>query len=208
MSKSLSLTEMLSAAAPSAEPIQWADEATQRMPLLFPEAQWVGEQEMEVLLGERIWGARAQLKRRVAHWMADGSLLAVIDTEGWCVAMRPKVAKALLPRAQFVLRPAGASSAPAGFRVLPLDDVLWMFGQHGPQSLTALPRGFLRATLSLKKMPSVSPERLAPRHYSMMRLLAAAPMNFEALRETLSANPEDLQRDLLALYLVRGIEVH
>lgn len=42
----------------------------------------------------------------------------------------------------------------------------------------------------------------------MMRLLAAAPMNFEALRETLSANPEDLQRDLLALYLVRGIEVH
>ncbi len=207
MSKSLSLTEMLNSASPAAEPIQWADEATQRMPLLLPEAQWVGDQEMEVILGARIWAARGQLKRRVAHWLADGNLLAVVDTDGWRVAMRPKVAKAYLPKAQFVLRPAGASSAPAGFRVLSLDDVLWMFGQHGTQSLAALPSGFMRATLSLKKMPDISPERLSPRHYSMMRLLAASPMNFESLRVKLSANHEDLQRDLLALYLVRGIEV-
>lgn len=206
MSKSRPLSGLQAVFSTGLGAVKWHDEATQRTPLALAEAEWASDQEVEIALGERIWAARSQLKHRVAHWMAGGSLLAVVDTDGWRVALRPRVAKAMVAHAHFVMRPASASTPPDSFTVLSMDEVLWLFGLHGAQSPGALPVKYLTARLSLKKMPQLAPERLAQRHYRLLRLLGTQPLAFEALCELLAANREDLQRDLTALYLVRAIE--
>jgi hypothetical protein len=206
VSKSLPLSVLLSAMSTGHGTVKWHDEATQQAPLSPVETQWSGDEELEILLGEQIWAARNRLKHRVAHWMSDGNLLAVVDADGWRVSLRPQVAKSLLGEARFVMRPATASTPPEAFRGLSMDDVLWMFGLYGAQSPGALPVKYLTAPLQLKKIPVLGTHRMARRHYSLMRLLGAQALTFEALREMLSANREDLQRDLVALYLVRAIE--
>ncbi|MBX3655663.1 MAG: hypothetical protein KIS62_15160 [Ramlibacter sp.] len=198
--------ELLQPVAHHAE-MPWHDQVTQKVPLSIPEAQWASDDELDVLLGGLIWRERRALRKRVSHWLSRNTLLAVVDTLAWRVALRPRVTKEHLPDAGFVARPSSAATPPDGFRSLPLDDLLWKFGLYGAASPEVLPRGFAGRAVALRQLPQISEGLLAPRHLSLMRMLGAQALTLEELRTRLEANREDLLRDLTALYLTRSLDV-
>lgn len=187
------------------EVIKWHDEETQQAPLPLKVARLASDDEMDILLGERIWRGRALLKAQVSHWLARNTLLAVVDTLMWRAAVRTQVAKPLLVSTEFVTRPPTAGAPPDGFRVVPLDDLFWKFALYGDDSVVELPALLMVQPLILKQLPNLSPGLLAGRDMRLMRLISAQALTLDQLQQTLQANREDLLRTLTALYLTRAL---
>ncbi len=185
--------------------VKWHDEQTQQAPLVVEAAQLASSDEIELALAGQVWAGRDQLAGRVSHWMSNHILLAVVDTSRWRVAIRPQVARLHIGQAAFVGRPPTAATPPDGFRVMPMDDLLWKYGLHGERSPGELPNAYLDAPVELLRIPQLSPGLLAPRHLTLMRLLGQETVTFEALRVRLGANADDLLRDFVALYLTRAL---
>jgi hypothetical protein len=157
-------------------------------------------------VGAQLWGARGMPRGKTLHVACSGKLVAVLNTHSPKVAMRQDATEDELDNLSTQTMPASAGGTPAGFTEALLWDVIWQYGLHDPQALSELPREVAYRPLQLRRLPSVTPELLEPRHTTVMRYLLKDHLTFEQLITATEIAPHLLCQDIAAMVLTRAIK--
>jgi hypothetical protein len=137
------------------------------------------------------------------HIDRQGTLDAIIDPPRRRVLLRPGTRPVDITSNAWLRRPKSANFAPAHFVECSMDELAWVFAMH-TASLN-LPARYLKKLLYLRHSPRIRHSLLRPRHAALLECLCAGAATFEQLRKELPDSAHWIERDLLALYLVRSI---
>lgn len=157
-------------------------------------------------VGAQLWGARSMPRGKTLHVACAGKLVAVLNTRSQKVALRLDATEDELDNLSTQAMPESAGATPVGFVETFLWDVIWQYGLHDPQALSELPREVAYRPLQLRRLPSVTPELLEPRHTTVLRHLLKDNLTFEQLIVATEIAPHMLCQDIAALVLTRAIK--
>jgi hypothetical protein len=170
----------------------------------------LGALEHDVLtatrVGAQLWAARGMPRGKTLHVACAGKLVAVLNTRSHQVAVRTDASEEELDNLSTQSMPESAGATPAGFIKTLLWDVIWQYGLHDPQALSELPREVAYRPLQLRRLPSVTPELLEPRHTTVLRHLLKENLTFEQLITATEIPSHRLCQDIAALVLTRAIK--
>jgi hypothetical protein len=170
----------------------------------------LGALEHDVLtatrVGAQLWAARGMPRGKTLHVACAGKLVAVLNTRSHQVAVRTDASEEELDNLSTQSMPESAGATPAGFMRTLLWDVIWQYGLHDPQALSELPREVAYRPLQLRRLPSVTPELLEPRHTTVLRHLLKENLTFEQLITATEIPSHRLCQDIAALVLTRAIK--
>jgi hypothetical protein len=157
-------------------------------------------------VGAQLWGARGMPRGKTLHVACAGKLVAVLNTRSHKVALRLDASEDELDNLNTQTMPESAGGTPVGFIETLLWDVIWQYGLHDPQALSELPREVAYRPLQLRRLPSVTPELLEPRHTTVLRHLLKENLTFEQLIAATEIPSHRLCQDVAALVLTRAIK--
>ncbi len=157
-------------------------------------------------VGAQLWGARGMPRGKTLHVSCAGKLVAVLNTRSHKVALRLDATEEELDNLSTQAMPESAGATPVGFTESFLWDVIWLYGLHDPQALSELPREVAYRPLQLRRLPSVTPELLEPRHTTVLRHLLKDSLSFEQLIVATEIPSHMLCQDIAALVLTRAIK--
>jgi hypothetical protein len=156
-------------------------------------------------VGAQLWASRGMPRGKTLHVACGGRLVAVLNTRSHKVAMRLGASEDELDNLSTQSMPESAGGTPAGFVETLLWDVIWQYGLHDPQALSELPREVAYRPLRLRRLPSVTPGLLEPRHTTVLRHLLKASLTFEQLTAVTGIPAHVLCQDIAALVLTRAV---
>jgi hypothetical protein len=157
-------------------------------------------------VGAQLWAARGMPRGKTLHVACAGKLVAVLNTRSHKVALRLDASEDELDNLSTQAMPESAGATPVGFTESFLWDVIWQYGLHDPQALSELPREVAYRPLQLRRLPSVTPELLEPRHTIVLRHLLKDHLTFEELITATDIPSHMLCQDIAALVLTRAIK--
>jgi hypothetical protein len=157
-------------------------------------------------VGAQLWGARGMPRGKTLHVACAGKLVAVLNTRSHKVALRLDATEDELDNLSTQAMPESAGATPVGFTESFLWDVIWQYGLYDPQALSELPREVAYRPLQLRRLPSVTPELLEPRHTTVLRHLLKDNLTFEQLITATDIPSHMLCQDIAALVLTRAIK--
>ncbi|NJS36868.1 MAG: hypothetical protein HC765_11340 [Brachymonas sp.] len=106
-----------------------------------------------------------------------------------------------------VMRPQGAEASGRDLEQIPVQDLVWQYGQHDPEALLDLPTEIGTHWLHLRKLPNVSPSLLQERHLVLIRLLLVREQLFDQLlKQTPKQDHSKLMRDVASMVLTRSVD--
>jgi hypothetical protein len=157
-------------------------------------------------VGAQLWASRGMPRGKTLHVACGGRLVAVLNTRSHKVAMRLGATEDELDNLNTQSMPESAGGTPAGFTETLLWDVIWQYGLHDPQALSELPREVAYRPLRLRRLPTVTPELLEPRHTTLLRHLLKTSLTFEQLITATGIPSHLLCQDIAALVLTRAVK--
>ncbi len=157
-------------------------------------------------VGAQLWAARGMPRGKTLHVACAGKLVAVLDTRSQKVSVRTDASEEELDNLSTQAMPESAGATPAGFVETFLWDVIWQYGLHDPQALSELPSEVAYRPLQLRRLPSVTPELLEPRHTTVLRHLLKENLTFEQLIAATEIPSHRLCQDIAALVLTRAVK--
>ncbi|HUR88263.1 MAG TPA: hypothetical protein VMZ74_04175 [Ramlibacter sp.] len=157
----------------------------------------------QALMGHLIANGAKFARSTVIHVQDKARLLAVMDFGG-ATGVATDATPAAIRRADWHLRPASAGFVPSIFHRAPTEDVLWRFATRATK-VQMLPSRYLRLPIHLRRVPTVTPRDLQPRHLAIVRELALRPRTFRELQDATGASESQLHCDVGALYLIGAV---
>ncbi|NJM44708.1 MAG: hypothetical protein HC858_13500 [Brachymonas sp.] len=158
-------------------------------------------------IGGLIYTERATFLPRIYHVLADGSLLGILDRRKGQFFIRRQIQSEDLSDLHAVMRPQGAEASGRDLEQIPVQDLVWQYGQHDPEALLDLPTEIGTHWLHLRKLPNVSPSLLQERHLALIRLLLVREQLFDQLlKQTPKQDHSKLMRDVASMVLTRSVD--
>ena len=130
----------------------------------------------------------------------DGRLLAVVNLRGE-VGVLAGVGLADFENAEWSRR--SSPRIPEDMAPTSMSQLMWHYSLRTQRAI--LPRHYRTGPLYFRRPPRLPSRLLTDSHLLLMRELAGAPATFEALQQRCGLPPDQLARDLAALYFVGAI---
>lgn len=165
------------------------------------------ELELDTALGGLLLQSGARLEpTHCFHVIGpDGALLAVLRPLNGLAFVRRVVAREALADLSLHRRPAGAGTAPLGYRHTSFAALLWRCALFGPHGERLLPDAYRQLPLRLVQPPQLARALVAGRHVKLMELLQAKDRTFTEVQAITGLSTTQLSRDLAALLLVGSL---
>jgi hypothetical protein len=163
---------------------------------------WVRPLVAQFCLASRILEQESVLGPGIHRVSADGVLIGVVNMRGE-TGVLPTAGPIDFENAMFD-RPASSDSAiPEHFVRSSLSHLMWQFAVRTRRDV--LPARYRTGSLYFRRPPRLPPRLMTDSHLLLLRELACAPGDFEALQQRTGLGSLALARDLAALYLVGAI---
>jgi hypothetical protein len=163
---------------------------------------WVRPLIAQFYLASRILEQESVLGRGIHHVSADGVLIGVVDMRGE-TGVLPTAGAMDFENAMWERFPASAGRIPEHFVRSSLAHLMWQYAVR--TSRDVLPERYRTGLLYFRRPPRLPPRFMTDAHLLLLRELACAPGDFEALQQRTGLGGAALARDLAALYLVGAI---
>jgi hypothetical protein len=131
----------------------------------------------------------------------NSNLLAIVNIPGE-IAVLPSAGPADFEDAVWSRRRRGAN-IPENFVRTSLSQLMWQYAVRTQRDV--LPRHYRTGLLYYRRPPRLPQRVVLDSHLLLMRELACAPASFETLQGRCGLDPDQLARDLAALYFVGSI---
>jgi hypothetical protein len=164
------------------------------------------QERAKVSVGAQIWDTRQLPATRPVHISAVNKLVAVVNLATRKVAVRQDIDEQDLGKLSAQSMLASAATKPAGFAEFFICDLIWLYGLHDPAALAHIPPEVGSRPLQLRRLPSVTPQLLQPRHTALLGHLLQDRLNFEQLLERTQIPAHQLCQDLAALVMTRAVK--
>lgn len=136
------------------------------------------------------------------HVAGNGRLLAVVNFQG-DAAVRPSLTAVDFEGSVWTPVTADQSHMPAAFIRTSFAQLMWQYALRTTRDV--LPERYRRGKIYFRRLPRVPQRLMRDAHLLLLRELTLAPGSFDELGRRTSLSPEQLGRDLAALYLVGAI---
>lgn len=144
----------------------------------------------------------ATIGKAMFELRAGTDVLAVVDMKGH-VAVSPAATETAFNQALWKHRARTAVTIPAGFRRIPLSQLMWLYATRTRREL--LPPRYRDGAIFFRRPPRVDPQMIDDVHLVISRQLALGPSTFDELQTVLEMKEEALAKALAALYFVGSI---
>ncbi|HWP10258.1 MAG TPA: hypothetical protein VNN06_00440 [Ramlibacter sp.] len=138
----------------------------------------------------------------IHHVSAEGVLIAVVNMRGE-TGVLPTAGPFEFENAMWERLPATAGAIPEHFVRSSLSQLMWQFATRTRRDV--LPARYRTGLLFFRRPPRLPPRLMRDSHLLLLRELACAPGDFDALQQRTGLEGHALARDLAALYYVGAI---
>ena len=164
--------------------------------------QWLSPVRVKFVIGWQIYRRGGDLRSGVYQLVQGSRLLAVIDLQGWRIAVQPGARASEFEGVRWERRPPLAAT-PFEFERLSLTQIMWSFAQRTHEDV--LPRRYRTSPIYFRRPPRVPMRVLKDSQLLLLRELSRAPATFDRLLQTTGASDPGLARDLASLYFAGSI---
>jgi hypothetical protein len=162
---------------------------------------WLSPLAAQFCLASHIVEHETALGSGTFHVRLNGVLLAVVNIPGE-IAVLPSAGPADFEEAVWSRQPPGIE-VPENFMRTTVSQLMWQYAVRTQRDV--LPRHYRTGVLYYRRPPRVPQREILDSHLLLMRELACAPATFEVLQQRSGLDPDQLARDLAALYFVGSI---
>ncbi len=157
-------------------------------------------------LGEQVASRQSNLEASTYHLSFEGRLIAVVDLASWRISVQPKAKPIELSLASWRHRPNDNAQAPAGFEVLAMERLMWVFASrtHTPR----LPEAYQTSIIYLRRLSTLPQSWLHRDHMNLISYLNKQAHTLASLQQVTQLSAERLLACLSALYYSGTITVH
>jgi hypothetical protein len=163
---------------------------------------WVRPLVAQFCLASRILEQESVLGPGIHNVSADGVLIGVVNMRGE-TGVLPTAGPIDFENAMFDRRASPDGVIPEHFVRSSLSHLMWQFAVR--TSRDVLPARYRTGLLYFRRPPRLAQRLMTDSHLLLLRELACAPGDFEALQQRTGLGSGALARDLAALYLVGAI---
>jgi len=163
---------------------------------------WVRPLIAQFCLASRILEQESVLGPGIHHVSANGVLIGVVNMRGE-TGVLPTAGPVDFENAMWERLPASAGAIPEHFVRSSLSHLMWQYAVRTSRDI--LPTRYRTGLLFFRRPPRLPPRLMTDSHLLLLRELACAPGDFEALQQRTGLGSLALARDLAALYFVGAI---
>jgi hypothetical protein len=157
-------------------------------------------------LGEQVATRQANLEASTYHLSFEGKLIAVVDLAHWRASLLPTAKPIELSLASWRHRPHDSAQAPAGFEVIALERLMWVYASR--TRAPRLPEAYNTHAIYLRRLSTLPQSWLHRDHMNLISYLNKQPHTMASLQQVTQLSTERLVACLSALYYSGTITVH
>ncbi len=157
-------------------------------------------------LGEQVASRQSNLEPSTYHLSFEGRLIAVVDLAQWRISVQPGAKPIELSLASWRHRPQDNTQAPAGFEVMAMERVMWVFASR--TQAPRLPEAYQTSVIYLRRLSTLPQSWLHRDHMNLISYLNKQSQTLAQLQAVTQLSAERLVACLSALYYSGTITVN